>query len=45
MFNVYVVVTGYMFQFMGPVFLYFFKTFQTFGLGVYVRLALGYSSG
>jgi len=37
---VFVVVTGCTFQFMGPVFLYFFKTFRTIGLGVSVRLPI-----
>ena len=30
------------FQFIGSLFLYFFKTFQTLGLGVNVRVAVGF---
>jgi len=34
---IFIIVTGCTFQFMGPVFLYFFKTFRTFSLGARYR--------
>jgi len=37
----FTIVTACTFQSVGPVLLYFFKTFQTFGLRVSFSLALG----